>query len=156
MTVMSTRTGSMHPRLLLGLLLLSLLMLVGCASTATAPVGVDPTTASSATSASTSVSIGGPTAPKGMAVIAASDLPPEGRRVLALIAAGGPFPYRQDGVVFQNREKLLPKQSSSYYHEYTVPTPGSADRGARRIVAGQRGERYYTDDHYDSFRWITP
>ena len=70
---------------------------------------------------------------------------------LGLIAAGGPFPYRQDGAIFSNRESLLPAEPQGYYHEYTVPTPGSRDRGARRIVAGSRGEIYYTDDHYRSF-----
>jgi ribonuclease T1 len=32
-----------------------------------------------------------------------------------------------------------------------VPTPGSDDRGARRIVAGEAGELYWTQDHYSSF-----
>jgi ribonuclease T1 len=72
-------------------------------------------------------------------------------QTLALIDAGGPFPYRQDGTVFSNREHLLPAEAHGYYHEYTVPTPGSADRGARRIVMGNQGEAYYTDDHYRSF-----
>ena len=72
-------------------------------------------------------------------------------QTLALIDAGGPFPYRQDGTVFSNREHLLPAEAHGYYHEYTVPTPGSPDRGARRIVVGSQGEAYYTDDHYRSF-----
>jgi ribonuclease T1 len=72
-------------------------------------------------------------------------------KTLALIDAGGPFPYRQDGTVFSNREHLLPAEAHGYYHEYTVPTPGSPDRGARRIVMGGQGEAYYTDDHYRSF-----
>src|SRR5262249_38048796 len=70
---------------------------------------------------------------------------------LALIEAGGPFPYRQDGAIFSNREGLLPIEPEAYYREYTVPTPGAQGRGARRIVAGSRGEIYYTDDHYRSF-----
>jgi ribonuclease T1 len=82
------------------------------------------------------------------------ELPPEARATLALIQKGGPFPYARDGVVFNNREGQLPKRSRGYYHEYTVPTPGARDRGARRIVAGQAGELYYTDDHYRSFRRI--
>jgi ribonuclease T1 len=73
-----------------------------------------------------------------------------------LIAAGGPFPYRQDGIVFQNREGLLPRRPAGYYHEYTVDTPGSPDRGPRRIIAGSQGERYYTDDHYASFKRVIP
>ena len=72
-------------------------------------------------------------------------------KTLALIDAGGPFPYRQDGTVFSNREHLLPAEAFGYYHEYTVPTPGSHDRGARRIVTGSQSEAYYTDDHYRSF-----
>ena len=72
-------------------------------------------------------------------------------KTLALIDAGGPFPYRQDGTVFSNREHLLPAEPHGYYHEYTVPTPGSYDRGARRIVMGSQNEAYYTDDHYRSF-----
>jgi ribonuclease T1 len=84
-----------------------------------------------------------------------ADLTPEARQTLALIRAGGPFPYARDGVVFGNREGQLPKRGRGYYHEYTVGTPGARDRGARRIVAGEGGELYYTDDHYRSFRRIT-
>lgn len=83
-----------------------------------------------------------------------AQLPPEGRQTLALIRAGGPFPYARDGVVFNNREGLLPKRNRGYYREYTVKTPGVRHRGARRIVAGSNGEFYYTDDHYRSFRRI--
>jgi ribonuclease T1 len=86
--------------------------------------------------------------------IAVGDLPPEARETLRLIAAGGPFPYRRDGAVFGNREKHLPARPHGYYHEYTVPTPGASDRGARRIIAGAVRERYYTDDHYRTFRRI--
>jgi ribonuclease T1 len=76
--------------------------------------------------------------------------------VLKLIDAGGPFSSEQDGTVFSNREGLLPQQPSGYYHEYTVPTPGSPDRGARRLVTGEGGEVYYTSDHYSSFTQIDP
>jgi guanyl-specific ribonuclease Sa len=81
-------------------------------------------------------------------------LPAEARRTLRLIAAGGPFPYDRDGTTFQNRERRLPAQPPGYYREYTVPTPGSSDRGARRIVSGGNppSEFYYSDDHYRSFR----
>lgn len=82
------------------------------------------------------------------------DLPPEASDTADLIARGGPFPYPQDGTVFQNREDLLPDCPSGYYHEYTVETPGSPDRGARRIVTGDDGEHFYTDDHYASFALI--
>jgi len=81
-------------------------------------------------------------------------LPIEARQTLALIKAGGPFPYQRDGAVFGNREGLLPKRERGYYREYTVKTPGAKDRGARRIVAGRAKEYYYTDDHYRSFRRI--
>ncbi|RFU86591.1 ribonuclease [Streptomyces triticagri] len=81
-----------------------------------------------------------------------SDLPAEAHDTLDLIDAGGPYPYPQDGTVFQNREGLLPDQDTGYYHEYTVETPGSPDRGARRIVTGEADqEDYYTADHYESF-----
>lgn len=81
-------------------------------------------------------------------------LPAEAVQTLRLIGAGGPFPHRQDGSVFANREGRLPRQPRGYYHEYTVDTPGLDHRGARRIVTGGNppAEFYYTDDHYDSFR----
>lgn len=81
-------------------------------------------------------------------------LPAEAFDTLALIDRGGPFPHRQDGGVFQNREGLLPRQPRGHYREYTVATPGARDRGARRIVTGGDPPRewYYTADHYGSFR----
>lgn len=88
------------------------------------------------------------------AAIRVEELPREARETLALIRQGGPFPYRKDGIVFGNRERRLPVQSSGYYREYTVPTPGARDRGARRIIAGGSGEYYYTGDHYNTFRRI--
>jgi guanyl-specific ribonuclease Sa len=81
-------------------------------------------------------------------------LPPEAQEVFEVMAKGGPFRYSRDGIEFQNRERLLPAKPRGYYREYTVPTPGERDRGARRIIAGQAGEKFYTDDHYDSFRLI--
>jgi len=86
--------------------------------------------------------------------IAASSLPPEARQTIALIKAGGPFPYSRDGVVFNNREGQLAQKTRGYYHEYTVKTPGARDRGARRIITGREGELYYTDDHYRTFRRV--
>jgi ribonuclease T1 len=86
--------------------------------------------------------------------IGVNDLPPEARTTLQLIKNGGPFPFSQDNTVFSNYEGLLPKKSSGYYREYTVITPGSRDRGARRIVAGANKEYYYTSDHYRSFKLI--
>ncbi|MDQ0912175.1 ribonuclease T1 [Streptomyces canus] len=90
----------------------------------------------------------------GLATVQESKLPAEARQTLELVDRGGPFPYAKDGSVFGNFERLLPAHQRGYYHEYTVPTPGSRDRGARRIVTGQGGEIYYTDDHYDSFRAV--
>jgi len=86
--------------------------------------------------------------------VAVAELPKEAHATLALIKAGGPFPYDRDGIAFGNREGHLPKRERGYYREYTVKTPGSRDRGARRIVAGRPGEFYYTDDHYRTFRRI--
>jgi ribonuclease T1 len=86
--------------------------------------------------------------------IAVAALPREAQQTLRLIRKGGPYPYERDGVVFGNFERLLPPRNRGYYHEYTVPTPGARSRGARRIIAGQTGEYYYTDDHYRSFRRI--
>ena len=90
------------------------------------------------------------------AQVTVAELPPEARETLRLIDAGGPFPYRRDGVSFQNRERRLPEQQRGYYREYTVPTPGSRDRGARRIISGDKPPTvfYYTADHYKSFRRI--
>ncbi|MFE7095959.1 ribonuclease domain-containing protein [Streptomyces erythrochromogenes] len=91
---------------------------------------------------------------RGMAVVRADALPRQAQDVLALIDKGGPYPYRQDGTVFGNFEKALPRQKRGYYHEFTVRTPGERDRGARRIVTGEGGEFYYTDDHYQTFKAV--
>jgi ribonuclease T1 len=101
-------------------------------------------------------SAGSSSTPTSHVTVVAASLPAEARQTLALIDSGGPFPYDQDGVVFENREGLLPDHDTGYYHEYTVPTPGSPDRGARRIITGSAGELYYTGDHYRSFERISP
>jgi guanyl-specific ribonuclease Sa len=90
------------------------------------------------------------------ASIAVAELPPEARATLRLIGRGGPYPSRRDGVVFKNLERRLPLKQRGYYHEYTVPTPGSRDRGARRIITGEQPPAvfYYTEDHYRSFQRI--
>lgn len=127
------------PRALAGVLVCLAVLLTGCSShpgAATAPGASTPAWA------------------RGMGTVEASRLPAEARRTLALIDKGGPFPYARDGVVFGNFEGLLPQHRRGYYHEYTVRTPGSRDRGARRLVTGQGGEIYYTDDHYNSFRAV--
>ncbi|HEY3513644.1 MULTISPECIES: ribonuclease domain-containing protein [Kribbella] len=96
-----------------------------------------------------------PTAPTTIDTCALSSLPSQADDTLELIHSGGPFPYKQDGTVFSNREGILPSESSSYYHEYTVITPGSPDRGARRLIGGGAkttpAHVYYTSDHYSSF-----
>ncbi len=86
-----------------------------------------------------------------ISVISIQQLPPEARKTLDLIQKGGPFPYDRDGIVFRNREKILPLNPVGYYREYTVQTPGIRHRGARRIVTGQKRKTYYTQDHYQSF-----
>lgn len=92
------------------------------------------------------------------ATIAITELPRQGRETYELIRQGGPFPYDKDGVVFGNRERALPAHPRGYWREYTVKTPGSRDRGARRIVCGGPARSpqacYYTADHYASFRKI--
>lgn len=92
------------------------------------------------------------------ATVAMSALPGEAVNTLHLIAAGGPYPYEKDGVVFGNYERILPQQQRGYYHEYTVPTPRAHNRGAKRIVCGgplkQIDNCYYSDDHYASFKRI--
>jgi guanyl-specific ribonuclease Sa len=81
-----------------------------------------------------------------------ADLPAQATDTVHLIQTGGPFPYpKNDGVVFDNREGILPAESASYYHEYTVPTPGASNRGTRRIITGSQNEYYYTGDHYATF-----
>ena len=98
--------------------------------------------------------------PEALPEIAVAALPREARQTLALIRSGGPYPYQRDGIVFANRERLLPLQARGYYHEYTVPTPGAGTRGARRIICGgdtrTLAECYYSNDHYQSFRRIRP
>jgi ribonuclease T1 len=94
-------------------------------------------------------------------VLGLTQLPTQGQEVYRRILAGGPFRYSKDGTVFGNREARLPRKTRGYYHEYTVPTPGSRDRGARRIVCGgeivQSPETcFYTQDHYQSFQKIDP
>jgi ribonuclease T1 len=100
---------------------------------------------------------GSSSAPPSSSPQALSSLPPEAATTWRLIQQGGPFPYpRNDGVVFENREKTLPAKRSGYYHEYTVKTPGSPDRGARRLITGAEHELYYTGDHYATFVAVDP
>jgi ribonuclease T1 len=97
-------------------------------------------------------------APGAPATVSKAQLPGEAAETLRLIKAGGPYPFGEDGVLFRNSAVLLPQHPRGYYHAYTVRTPGSADRGQRRIVCGgprkQIGDCYYTDDYYASFKRI--
>lgn len=86
-----------------------------------------------------------------MADVCRTKLPSQAQDTLGLVAKGGPYPYSRDGIVFENRESRLPKKSDGYYHEYTVVTPGSNDRGTRRVVTGDSGEQYWSADHYATF-----
>jgi ribonuclease T1 len=99
-----------------------------------------------------------PAASGAQAAVTKAQLPGEAAETLRLIKAGGPFPFAEDGVLFRNSAALLPQHPRGYYHAYTVRTPGSADRGQRRIVCGgprkQTGDCYYTDDYYASFKRI--
>lgn len=113
------------------------------------------TEATEATETTSSAPTGDVDPESGLPWIAESELPPEALDTLKDIDNGGPYDFPgKDDTTFTNREGLLPDHESGYYREYTVITPGSDDRGARRIVTGQGGEFYYTDDHYSSFRRI--
>ncbi|XVS65867.1 ribonuclease domain-containing protein [Actinosynnema sp. CA-299493] len=133
-------------RLSVALLGLIALVVVGYFAKDLTGTSSDPAPPSSSSSASV------PGAGSGLPVEPLSSLPAQVEATWELIGKGGPFPYpRNDGVTFQNREKVLPAKPSDYYREYTVPTPGSDDRGARRLVTGSSDEVYYTADHYESF-----
>lgn len=126
---------------------------------ATAPVQSAPMPTSVASTAppSADASIATPVSePSASAASGSAPLPSEVADTLSQIRQGGPFAHRQDGVVFQNREHRLPGATYGYYHEYTVPTPGVGDRGARRIITGgdPPSVYYYTDDHYQNFRTL--
>lgn len=154
------RNRSLLPLLLGALVVLALIMFGGPGLPGQPTESTTAEATSSATAPAATVP-SGPAAPdradgnrSGLASIRESELPPEGRRVLALIRAGGPYQYSQDDQPFGNFERILPRRDRGYYREYTVPTPGESDRGARRIVAGSGGEKYYTEDHYESFKFI--
>jgi ribonuclease T1 len=91
-----------------------------------------------------------------LADVSVKALPPEARDTLRLIEKGGPYPFDRDGIVFGNFEKRLPIKERGYYNEFTVKTPGVKHRGARRVVTGKGGEKYYSDDHYKTFKRIVP
>ncbi|MFD7414198.1 ribonuclease [Kitasatospora purpeofusca] len=129
----------------------------GPAAASTAPVAPKPSAPRSSAPATPPATAAGtgwvPTDPA-LADVCRTRLPDQARDTLGLIAKGGPYPYRSDGIVFENRESRLPRKTSGYYHEFTVVTPGSGDRGARRVVTGDSGEQYWTADHYATFQEI--
>ena len=125
----------------------------GAEAVATSSGGFTPQTYTSGSSSGTSASAT-PSPTDGLKTVGVNSLPPQGRVTISRIDAGGPFPYRKDGVIFSNLEKQLPAHPRGWYHEYTVPTPGSSDRGARRIVHGKDGTMYYTSDHYQTFKRV--
>jgi ribonuclease T1 len=117
--------------------------------------GDDPTPSAVATVVVDDVESGDVDPQSGLPWVLEDELPVEGQATLALIDQGGPFPYPdRDGSTFGNFEGLLPDHPRGYYAEYTVITPGPADRGARRIITGDGGEYYWTEDHYASFERI--
>lgn len=147
----------MRRLLAVGTLLIGLALVILVAFNLVSSPTAQPPAATASPGAASPVPSGNATAVpnlSGLASIRESQLPAEGRRTLALIRQGGPFPYNRDGATFSNFERLLPRKSVGYYKEYTVLTPGESDRGARRIVAGKDGEKYYTPDHYESFKFI--
>lgn len=123
------------------------------ASTSAATTSGSPTTSSAVPSTSSSA-VDSVDPVSGLRWIDEVDLPPEAWDTLQLIDDGGPFPYDEDDGTFGNFEGILPSEPRGYYREYTVDTPGLSHRGARRIIAGEGGEYYYTQDHYASFERI--
>jgi ribonuclease T1 len=119
----------------------ALVIAIGCSSWAL-PLSVH-------TAEATSIPVAQGTQP----TVAIDKLPIEAQETIRLINRGGPFPYRKDGTVFGNFERRLPVAPRGTYREYTVPTPGVSSRGARRIITG-RNIKYYTSDHYRSFRQV--
>lgn len=157
------RNRSILPLLLTGLVVLALFAFGGTGFLGQLTESTTPEAASTAepapgaasgTPAAPAPPAPAPENPSGLPEVRESALPAEGRRILNLIRAGGPYRYSQDDQTFGNFERILPRRDRGYYREYTVPTPGEPDRGARRIVAGAGGDKYYTDDHYESFKFI--
>ncbi|MFE9408994.1 ribonuclease domain-containing protein [Streptomyces sp. NPDC006704] len=127
--------------------------LAGAATAALALLAGPAVTTASAAPATTHVTAS--VSVRSVGSVCYSTLPSQAHDTLDLIDRGGPFPYSQDGVVFQNREGVLPQESNGYYHEYTVITPGAPTRGTRRIITGEQSqEDYYTADHYATFRLV--
>ncbi|ABM07079.1 ribonuclease domain-containing protein [Paenarthrobacter aurescens] len=140
--------------LVIAVVVLVVAMVGGGSLTAQTTTPEPGSTSTSPTAAATAGATPAVANPSSLPTINASQLPKEARQTLALIAKGGPYPYDRDGVNFGNFEGLLPKKSGGFYKEYTVPTPGESDRGARRIIVGKDSAKYYTPDHYESFKFI--
>ena len=141
------------PRRLLLLLGLLAVLLVGCG--AGAPVAAPSAGPTSGPTAATDALPGGEVDPvSGLPWVLEVELPPSAQDTLALVDAGGPYPYEKDGSTFGNREGILPDEPGGYYAEYTVPKPGEDDRGPWRLVTGDGGEVYWTEDHYASFERV--
>jgi ribonuclease T1 len=132
-------------RPLVALVLLVSLLAIGYTARA-----VDHSTSTTKPVSSSAGRVAEPT-PPASGLTPLSSLPQQARDTVSLIQRGGPFPYRQDGVVYNNLERQLPDRPRGFYREYTVRTPGSADRGARRIICGGGNQYFYTADHYASF-----
>lgn len=88
-----------------------------------------------------------------------TDEPAEVADAVAAVRNNGPYLRpRDDGGIFGNRERLLPRQASGYYREYTVEAPGQRFPGPRRLITGGQAKLgaepevwFYTADHYQSF-----
>jgi len=140
-------------RIRLAAALVGLLALTGCATSTVSDPG--PAVGGAGVGANAAYASLAPAQPTSdLPTMTVEQLPPEGVETLELIADGGPYPYDKDGATFGNREGILPPQPPGFYSEYTVVTPGENDRGARRIVGGDDGARFYTADHYSSFREV--
>ena len=92
----------------------------------------------------------------GLPMVGLSELPPEAEDTARLIAAGGPFPYADDGEEFLNSAGNLPVHPSGYYQVYTVDDPDSAEPTQRRLITGDGRELYWTDDLYETFERVDP
>jgi ribonuclease T1 len=121
---------------------------------ATIPSSVTRPAATVKGATTTRVGAARPSVPFGFFTVALSTLPPETATTWALIQGGGPFPYREDGVAFDNHAKHLPDKPLGWYREYTVPTPGAPDRGVRRLVVGQDTSAFWTADDANSFVFV--
>ncbi|RFU84220.1 guanine-specific ribonuclease N1 and T1 [Streptomyces triticagri] len=136
------------------LALLVAVLAAGCTAAGDEDGGRSAVTQEASSSAAPDAGARVPDWAEGFVTLTVGELPGEARETLRLIDSEGPFPYEKDGSRFGNFEGLLPEQRRGYYREFTVPTPGERDRGARRIVTGDGGEIYYTDDHYETFKAV--